>query len=142
MRSAWALKALRTELYASCSSWWIWASMSVSPYILEYGRVPIADLPLPATRPPLGILFWWDGGRSSSVPAISFILAKVKTRKHQWWPRRLILNHKLRIIDPIIHLQITKELFEENELIYTKASSPRQVKSNLQLSDSYVNGVQ
>lgn len=71
MASAWALKALKTELYASCSSWWIWVSISVSPYILEYGMEPTtADLPFPATRPPLGILFWCGGGRSSSVPAI------------------------------------------------------------------------
>lgn len=70
--SAWALKALRTELYASFSSWWICASMLVSPYILEYGTEPAADLPFPATRPPLEILFWCDGGRSSSVPAIFF----------------------------------------------------------------------
>lgn len=71
MASAWALKALRTELYASCSSWWIWVSISVSPYILGYGTEPTADLPFPATRP-LGILFWCDGGRSSSVPANFF----------------------------------------------------------------------
>lgn len=72
MASAWALKALRTELYASCSSWWILASISVSSYILGYGTEPIAGgLPLPEIRPPRDILFWCCGGKSSSVPAIA-----------------------------------------------------------------------
>lgn len=43
MASDCALKARRTEPYASCSSWWIWDSMSSC--ILGYEAEFTADLP-------------------------------------------------------------------------------------------------
>jgi len=69
--SDWALNARRTEQYASCSRWCICVSISVwGCWTLVYGPAPIVSLPLPVIRPLpfIPLLFWYGGGRSSSVP--------------------------------------------------------------------------